>query len=325
MQQGALLLQDRQEAHARDDLLVVGRERLALAEDVGVPAEVEEDALLRQVAQPLDAVGEERHGGDHGGGPLHRPARVAHHDHVQRDAFLAAAHEHVSLQLGNGDHHAGLAGEPFVVGAVVHEPRGPGDCPSGLDPPVEQDAEVAKLPVGLEVELLAARVVLCVGAGVQEHAGTDPQREERTFVLVPLDEPAGRRRGRRLTGLLPVLDGRRLRLLRGEDRARKHTCQEDDAAPGRAGRETRRGSQVSAMIHGNRVSFKQKGRGATVTYAAVTSQAASPGPSSAGRQPCQCTLRSSAEPRSLPDHHEPAASTRRKARARNPDWSLYED
>ena len=234
MQQRALLLEDRQPAHARDELLVVGRERLAFAQHVGVPAEVVEEPLLRQVAHPLDAVGEQRHGGHHRGGPFHRPARIAHHDHVQRDAFLAASHEHVSLQLGNGDHHTRLAGEPFVVGAVVHEPGAPGDRPFGLDPAVEQDAEVADLPVGLEVELLAARVVLCEGASVQEHARTDPQREERTFVLVPLHEPAGRWLGRRPTGLLPVLNRRRLGLLRSEDRARKQTRKEGDGRPDRA-------------------------------------------------------------------------------------------
>ena len=121
------------QATLRHELVVVARERLVLGQPVAVPPDVPEQAALGHVAEPLHAVGEDGDGRVDDRRALQRPARVAGHDLVEGEALLGAADEEVAPQLRDGDHDAGLADQPRVGGAVVHDAAGPRHGPLGLE------------------------------------------------------------------------------------------------------------------------------------------------------------------------------------------------
>src|SRR6185295_10994944 len=108
------------------------------------------------VAEPLDAVGEER---DCVGEceALDGPPVITSHHLVQTGAFLTASNEQVAPPFRDADHEARLADEPVVVVRVVHEAGLIGDAALRLEAPANQDAGVTYLGARLELDLLLAR------------------------------------------------------------------------------------------------------------------------------------------------------------------------
>ncbi len=167
------------------DLIAVGRERLSFRNRVAVEAQIPEQVRLRQVAQPLDAVGEDGNRRIADRRPFQRPTGIADHHFVQREAFFGPADEDVPPELRDLDHDAGFADQPLVGSAVVHEPGAPGHLALELESSLQQDSGVADLPIGTEVELLPAAGILLVRRIVEQDAAAHADREEGALVLVP--------------------------------------------------------------------------------------------------------------------------------------------
>jgi hypothetical protein len=165
---------------------------------------------VRQVAEPLDAVGQEWDRVTHRES-LERPAVVPDHHLVETDALFGAPDEDVPPQLRDSDHDAGLAHEPGICLAVIHDPCLPRDRTLRFEAPAEHQASVPDLESRLHVvDLLSALGVLGVRRKVHQDSGPDmerrePQVELGSMEVVPPDRvlagiAADRGLGCRITG-----------------------------------------------------------------------------------------------------------------------------
>jgi hypothetical protein len=141
---------------------------------------------------PSARMGEDGDGGVVDRRPFHRPASVAGHNLVEGQALLGSPHEKMAPQFRNWEHYSAFPDQKFVGRTVVHDSAGPCRRPVELEAARKQEPGISDLPFRMQFELFLAGVILRVGCIFVQESGTDTDREEFSFVLVPLDELASR-------------------------------------------------------------------------------------------------------------------------------------
>src|SRR4029077_8169752 len=161
MEQCALCLRmNGKPSNSRDGLVGIRGERLAVGEDIGIPAEVPQKAVLWRITKPLDPVGQYGNGGVVHRKSLNCPARIPHHDLVQREPLFRATDEEVSPEFGNRKHDTRFPKQPGVGRSVVHDPSAPCYVPLETgEGSTEKESEITEPKIGVEGELLFALFV----------------------------------------------------------------------------------------------------------------------------------------------------------------------
>src|SRR5688572_24435579 len=160
------------------------------------------------MAEPLHSVGKNRDRIVHGEA-LHRPAGVTNHYLVEGKPLFGSAYKEMSPYLWNCHHDSGLASNPFVVRAVIHDSHGVSDGSlKELQAAFEQNAQIPDLVVGIHGDLCLAVVILSIGVKLVQKSTAESEREVFSIVLVPLHQLSDRIFGPRFTGFKRIVECR---------------------------------------------------------------------------------------------------------------------
>src|SRR5882762_3029926 len=148
--------------------------------------EVPQKAVLGGITKPFDPVGQYGNGGVVHRKSLNCPARIPHHDLVQREPLFRATDEEVSPEFRNLKHDARFPKQPRAGWSVVHDPSAPRYVPLETgEASLEKESEVTELKIGVEGKLLFALFVLRITREFVQDPDAGAHGEMRSFVLIP--------------------------------------------------------------------------------------------------------------------------------------------
>src|SRR5215467_8978204 len=160
---------NRQPGESGDLLTRIGRERLALGENVVVIAEIPHEAMFWQISHPFESVCQQGHRGIVHRSSLHSPTIVTRHYFVEREALLGSANKQVPPSFGECDHDSRLADKPRSGGCIPHNAKTVSYRPIEVGKlPGKQKTKITKFEARRERKLLLTFLVLRKGHEVHQ-------------------------------------------------------------------------------------------------------------------------------------------------------------